>query len=268
MTGRHRIPVPAGTAGPEPWARRGGADGPHATTAAGSAPRPAPATDGRRPGAAAAGPRRLRAVLAGAVPVVLLAAVTVTGLLGSGVLGGIAPAGQRLDGYVPVPTFAADPAGSTGPADTTGAPSPRWYGPLTGTGPGARTATAVPVALTEPRAAAAADGAVRAASERIAEQQRIAAEREARRAEELAAQRRAAQERARAAQQRSAAPPSPAPTSAPATPTSPPPTAAAPSGPTTAPRSARPSAPAPSRAPSPAPGAARPDGAVCPAARC
>lgn len=216
------------------------------------APRP---VDGRS--RAPRGHRRLRVTLAGVVPAVLVAAVTVAGLLGTGVLGGVAPADQRVEDHVPVPTFASGPTVD----DTSSAPVPsRWYGSGTPIAPTTAPTTA-PVAARETRAAAVADGAVRAATARIAEDRRIAEERRAaeaaaqerRMAEQRAAQDRAAQrDRERAdARRRATVPPTgtatvpPAPTTTPAPPTG------------TAPDDARTAAPAPTG------DAPRTEGLVC-----
>jgi hypothetical protein len=185
--------------------------------------------------------------------VVLVASVTVAGLLGTGVLGGVAPADQRVDDHVPVPTFASGPTVD----DASSIPMPsRWYGSGTGIAP-----TTAPVAVRETRAAAVADGAVRAATARIAEDRRIAEERRAAEAaarERLAAEQRAAQDRAaqRAREQadarrRAAVPPTGAPTTPPAPTTTP----APPTG--TAPDDARTANPAPTG------DASRTEGVVC-----
>ncbi|MER5673365.1 hypothetical protein [Pseudonocardia alni] len=233
MTGRHRTPGEPGpdpaAVGPEAWpgsaARSRGAT---ATAPVGPRDAPRPVEGRARP---PRGRRRLRVTLAGVVPVVLVAAVTVAGLLGTGVLGGVAPADQRVDDHVPVPTFASGPTVD----DASSIPMPsRWYGSGTGVAP-----TTAPVAARETRAAAVADGAVRAATARIAEDRRIAEERRA--AEAAAQERRAAEQRAeqdRAAQRareqadarrRAAVPPTGAPTTPPAPTTTPaPPTGTAP----------------------------------------
>ncbi|OLM00901.1 hypothetical protein Ae406Ps2_0901c [Pseudonocardia sp. Ae406_Ps2] len=225
---------------------------------------PRPVEDRDRP---ARGRRRLRVTLAGVVPVVLVAAVTVAGLLGTGVLGGVAPADQRVDDHVPVPTFAAGPTAD----DASSLPMPsRWYGSGTGvtstTEPSrvpTGTPTTVPVAARETRAAAVADGAVRAATARIAEERRLADERRAaeiaaqeRHAAEVAAQerrdeeRRAEEQRAREqadARRRAAVPPTEAPTTPPAPSTAPaPPSSTGPDEPGGA-------APAPTATSAPAP---------------
>ncbi|ALE77466.1 hypothetical protein WY02_02195 [Pseudonocardia sp. AL041005-10] len=256
MTGRHRMPggpdpVGPDPVGPEVWpssaARSRGAT---ATAPVGpwDAPRP---VEGRA--LPPRGRRRLRVTLAGVVPVVLVASVTVAGLLGTGVLGGVAPADQRVDDHVPVPTFASGPTVD----DASSIPMPsRWYGSGTGIAP-----TTAPVAARETRAAAVADGAVRAATARIAEDRRIAEERRAAEAaarERLAAEQRAAQDRAaqRAREQadarrRAAVPPTGAPTTPPAPTTTP----APPTG--TAPDDARTATPAPTG------DASRTEGVVC-----
>ncbi|WP_224402499.1 hypothetical protein [Pseudonocardia sp. ICBG1034] len=253
MTGRHRMPGGSGPdpLGPEVWpssaARSRGAT---ATAPVGpwDAPRP---VEGRAQ--QPRGRRRLRVTLAGVVPVVLVASVTVAGLLGTGVLGGVAPADQRVDDHVPVPTFASGPTVD----DASSIPMPsRWYGSGTGIAP-----TTAPVAARETRAAAVADGAVRAATARIAEDRRIAEERRAAEAaarERQAAEQRAAQDRAaqRAREQadarrRAAVPPTAAPTTPPAPTTTP----APPTG--TAPDDARTATPAPTG------GAPRTEGVVC-----
>ncbi len=256
MTGRHRMPGGPGPAGPDPvgpevWpssaARSRGAT---ATAPVGPWDAPRPVEGPARP---PRGRRRLRVTLAGVVPVVLVASVTVAGLLGTGVLGGVAPADQRVDDHVPVPTFASGPTVD----DASSIPMPsRWYGPGTGIAP-----TTAPVAARETRAAAVADGAVRAATARIAEDRRIAEERRAAEAaarERLAAEQRAAQDRAaqRAREQadarrRTAVPPTGAPTTPPAPTTTP----APPTG--TAPDDARTATPAPTG------DASRTEGVVC-----
>ncbi|GAA4987570.1 hypothetical protein WHI96_04630 [Pseudonocardia tropica] len=258
MTGRHRIPGEADPAGPDPAtvgpqarprsaARSRGAT---ATAPVGTWDAPRPVEGRARP---PRGRRRLRITLAGVVPVVLVAAVTVAGLLGTGVLGGVAPADQRVDDHVPVPTFASGPTVD----DASSIPMPsRWYGSDTGVAP-----TTAPVAARETRAAAVADGAVRAATARIAEDRRIAEERRAAEVaaqERRAAERRAEQDRAarRAREQadarrRATVPPSGAPT----TPPDPSPTSAPPTG--TAPDDTRTAAPAPTG------GVPRTEGVVC-----
>lgn len=256
MTGRHRMPGGPGPAGPDPagpevWpssaARSRGAT---ATAPVGPWDAPRPVEGRARP---PRGRRRLRVTLAGVVPVVLVASVAVAGLLGTGVLGGVAPADQRVDDHVPVPTFASGPTVD----DASSIPMPsRWYGSGTGIAP-----TTAPVAARETRAAAVADGAVRAATARIAEDRRIAEERRAAEAaarERLAAEQRAAQDRAaqRAREQadarrRAAVPPTGAPTTPPAPTTTP----APPTG--TAPDDARTATPAPTG------DAPRTEGVVC-----
>ncbi|GAA1861039.1 hypothetical protein GCM10009772_41140 [Pseudonocardia alni subsp. carboxydivorans] len=248
-------PGPAGPdpAGPEVWpssaARSRGATA-TATAAVGPWDAPRPVEGRARP---PRGRRRLRVTLAGVVPVVLVASVTVAGLLGTGVLGGVAPADQRVDDHVPVPTFASGPTVD----DASSIPMPsRWYGSGTGIAP-----TTAPVAARETRAAAVADGAVRAARARIAEDRRIAEERRAAEAaarERLAAEQRAAQDRAaqRAREQadarrRAAVPPTGTPTTPPAPTTTP----APPTG--TAPDDARTATPAPTG------DAPRTEGVVC-----
>lgn len=244
MTGRHRHPGSADPTSPGP-AAVGPAAWPHAaarsrgaTTPTHLREAPRPVEDRDRP---ARGRRRLRVTLAGVVPAVLLAAVTVAGLLGTGVFGGVAPADQRVDDHVPVPTFAAGPTAD----DASSLPMPsRWYGSGTGvtsttvpTAAPTGTSTTVPVAARETRAADVADAALRAATARIAEERRLA---DGRRAAEIAAQerhaaevaaqqrraaeRRAEEQRAREqadARRRAAVPPTEAPTTPPAPSTDP-----------------------------------------------
>ncbi|WP_156819728.1 hypothetical protein [Pseudonocardia sp. HH130630-07] len=164
MAARHRLPDEPGAAG-EP-------------------DRPAPA----RP-AESAGAGRLRAVLVGTVPVLFAAAVTVAAVLGTGPLGAVAPADQRTDGSVPIPTFVGGPV-----ADRADGPPDRI--PVTGT-------AGVPPGARETAAAAAADDAARAVAVRDATERAAARERaeEARRAEERAARERAAEDDRRARQQ-------------------------------------------------------------------
>lgn len=179
-------PDPLREAPPEPVARPG-----DRAPAAGHATRSV--TGGGRPA------RRLRTVLAGVVPVLLAASFAAA--VGTGPLGGNAPAGQRTGLSVPVPTFAGGPPASSPEGATDGgvmeaSPDLRARPPATA-GAGSR----------ETAAAGAAGDAARAAAVRVADERAVAQERaqEARRAEQRAAAQRAGRERAQerqAAEQR------------------------------------------------------------------
>ncbi|WP_075295297.1 MULTISPECIES: hypothetical protein [unclassified Pseudonocardia] len=200
MPGRHSVPgapegaPPGGPYGaeplreapPEPVARPG-----DRAPAAGHATRSV--TGGGRPA------RRLRTVLAGVVPVLLAASLAAA--VGTGPLGGNAPAGQRTGLSVPVPTFAGGPPAASSEGATDGGAME--------VSPDLRTQPPAMAESRETAAAGAAGDAARAAAVRVADERAVAQERaqEARRAEQRAAAQRADQQRAdqqRADQQRAA----------------------------------------------------------------
>ncbi|WP_145982590.1 hypothetical protein [Pseudonocardia sp. EC080625-04] len=109
MPGRHS--VPGAPEAPEA-APPGGPYGADPLREAPPEPVARPVTGGGRPA------RRLRTVLAGVVPVLLAASFAAA--VGTGPLGGNAPAGQRTGLSVPVPTFAGGPPASSPEGATDG----------------------------------------------------------------------------------------------------------------------------------------------------